>query len=70
MTYLEAVHRNCQIATEDMVDLLHFALVEHYQRTEIAGTNKGHSILQVLMDVDTSMVESVRIKLAFKGGAA
>lgn len=70
MLYLEAVHRNCQIATEIMSDLVNFALAKHFQRTDIIHSQKGNSILQTLLEVNASLVQSAGIKQAFRGGAA
>ena len=69
MLYLEAVHRHCDIATEEMTALVNFAFAEHYQRTDIRGSKKGNAILQMLIEVNTSLVESARIKQSFKGVA-
>lgn len=62
LTYLELVHRNCQIITEQMQDLLNFSLVAHYARRELVGTTKGEFILQQLIEITNSLTESVRIK--------
>ena len=68
LTYLELIHRDCRIQTEQMKDLLAFALREHYAREDLSGTEKGRHIMQQLVDINLSMVESIRIKLV--GGAA
>jgi len=67
LTYLELIHRDCKIQTEQMQDLINFYMVEHYNRKELAGTNKGNSILLQLIDASNSLTESVRIKLAAQG---
>lgn len=56
--YLELVHRDCRIATNEMADLLNFAAIEHYARKELAGTDKGTWIMQDLLDVNRSILQS------------
>ena len=68
MTYLELVHRDCGIRTDQMEDLIDFYMIEHYNRKELAGTIKGNSILLQLIEARNSLTEAVRIKLA-AGGA-
>ena len=68
LTYLELVHRDCKIQTDQMEDLINFFMIDHYNRKELAGTTKGNSILLQLIEARNSLTESVRIKLA-TGGA-
>ncbi|MBC8446637.1 MAG: hypothetical protein H8D78_02710 [Chloroflexi bacterium] len=70
LTYLELIHRDCKIQTKQMEDLINFYMVEHFNRRELAGTNKGNSILMQLIDTRDSLTESVRIKLAGQGALA
>jgi hypothetical protein len=63
LTYLELIHRDCRIHTEQMKDLLLFALSEHYAREDMAGTEKGRYIFRQLLEINTSMIQSIRIKL-------
>jgi hypothetical protein len=70
LLYLDAIHRNCYITTEEMNALMRFALTEHYNRADIAGSVKGQVITQKLLDIYSGMVESVRIKQLFKEVAA
>jgi hypothetical protein len=67
LTYLELVHRNCQIATDKMQDLLNFSMMVHYERRELSGTTKGHSIMQQLLEVNRSLAQSIEIKATAKG---
>jgi hypothetical protein len=67
LTYLELIHRDCKIQTEQMEDLLNFYMVDHYNRAELAGTTKGNSILLQLLEARNSLTQSVRIKLAVAG---
>jgi hypothetical protein len=64
LTYLELIHRDCRITTEEMADLLKFAMIEHYARTELAGTNKGTWIMQQFLEIQDAIRESMRIKHA------
>lgn len=70
LTYFELVHRDCRIQTEQMQDLISFSMVEHYNRSDLAGTRKGTSILFQLLEVHASLTESVQIKLAGRGALA
>jgi hypothetical protein len=70
LTYLELIHRDCKIQTNQMEDLINFYMFEHFNRRELAGTNKGNSILMQLIDTRNSLTESVRIKLAAQGALA
>jgi hypothetical protein len=47
--------------------MLQFCIVEHYHREELTGTKKGDSILMQLMQINTSLMESVKIKTAENG---
>jgi hypothetical protein len=67
LTYLESVHRDCSISTEDMEKLTRFAMIEHYKRAELAGTQKGKNIMRTLIKINTSLIESARIKAAQRG---
>ncbi|MFC2046371.1 hypothetical protein ACFLTC_02480 [Chloroflexota bacterium] len=49
--YLELIHRDCKIHTEQMQDMLSFFMFDHYNRTELAGTNKGNSIFMQLLQM-------------------
>lgn len=70
LTYLDLVHRSCRISTDQMQDLVLFCLAEHYSRTDIAGTNKGNSILFQLLGAQKGLTESALIKIAGQGVAA
>jgi hypothetical protein len=67
LTYLELVHRNCRITTDVMRDLIQFALADHYGRQDLVGTRKGTSIMQQLLEVNNSLIQSVAIKLSEQG---
>jgi hypothetical protein len=69
LTYLESVHRDCKIATSDMQAILNFAIVEHYRRSDLAGTIKGTSIMQQLTVINNNLLQSAQIKLSHNGGA-
>jgi hypothetical protein len=62
LSYLESVHRNCKIRSEEMESLIGFSFREHYERTNLAGTSKGRSILMDLLAVNGSFMKSVAIK--------
>lgn len=62
--YLELIHRDCRIKTDEMADLLKFATIEHYTRTELTGTDKGTWIMQRLLDIRDAMHQSMTEKLA------
>jgi len=62
--YLELIHRDCRITTDDMADLLKFATIEHYARTELAGTRKGTWIMQQLLEIQDAMLQSMNEKRA------
>ncbi len=70
LTYLELIHRDCGIQTEQMEGLINFYMIEHYNRKDLAGTVKGNSIFLQLINVHNSLTESVRIKLATGGALA
>jgi hypothetical protein len=70
LTYLELIHRDCRIQTDQMEDLINFYMIEHYNRKELAGTIKGRSIFQQLLEVHNSLTKSVRIKLTTGGSLA
>ncbi len=70
LTYLELIHRDCRIQTEQMEGLINFYMIEHYNRKDLAGTVKGNSIFLQLINVRNSLTESVRIKLATGGALA
>ena len=67
--YLELIHRDCRITTDAMADLLRFATIEHYARTELAGTSKGSWIMQQLLEIQDAMRQSMTEKLA-RGAAS
>lgn len=69
LTYLEQIHRSCNITTELMQDLIEWSLSDHYMRTELAGTQKGKSIYSQLLQVNRSFSQSVVIKLQTKATA-
>lgn len=62
LTYFELVHRSCNIQTEPMRELLHFALRDHYARVDLVGTAKGHSIFQSLVDINDQFSRSIELK--------
>jgi hypothetical protein len=62
--YLDLIHRACNITTDLMKDLLMFALLEHYGRQDLLGTQKGQCIMNQLLKVNRSLVESAMIKQA------
>lgn len=62
LTYLELVHRECSIETETMVDLLNFVMLDHSRRKELAGTQKGDSIVRQIGEINKNLVQSVIIK--------
>lgn len=62
--YLDLVHHSCQINTGLLSDLINHQPAEHYNRRALAGTIKGTSIVQQLLAVNISLVESLGIKLA------
>jgi hypothetical protein len=67
LTYLELAHRACDIPTELMKDLIDFALADHFDRKDLAGTQKGKSIVQTLLQVNGSIMESIAIKQSAQG---
>lgn len=64
LTYIELVHRDCSIQTDEMTNLLKFAMIEHYGRKELAGTHKGSSIMRQLTELTEAMLASVQQKQA------
>jgi len=68
LTYLELVHRSCNIPSDLMKELIEYALIDHYNRKEIAGTQKGNVIFQQLMQVYGNFNQSVVIKNQAKVG--
>lgn len=70
LTYLELIHRDCKIQTEQMRDLFNFYMFEHYRRKELVGTAKGESIFLQLLQIDDSLAKSVEIKLMSRGAVA
>lgn len=66
LTFLDQVHRTCRITTEEMMELIRFALLNHYSRAALAGTRKGEAIMQVLTDTAAGIGRSVLIKLNAK----
>jgi hypothetical protein len=68
VTYLDLIHRDCRIQTERMRDILKFAMTSHYNRKELAGSRKGESIMQQLLQANDSLIKSVEIKTAARGG--
>ncbi len=70
LTYIEALHRVCKITTQDMQELLVFAMNEHYNRVDLRGTDKGSSIMQQLTVLYANFTKSVQIKLARNGGVS
>ena len=64
LTYLELVHRNCSISTSDMKDLIQYAMLAHYGRKELSGSQKGESIMRQLTEVYDSLSKSIEIKLS------
>ncbi len=67
LMFLETIHRSCRISTEDMRDLVNFSLKSHYNRTKLAGTRKGQSIFQQLLEINNSLIKSIEIKRAGQG---
>lgn len=68
LTYLESIHRDCKITTQEMKTLLNFAMLEHYCRSDLKGTPKGTSIMRQLTVINDNLLQSVQIKLAQNGG--
>lgn len=68
LTYLELIHRSCKIPSDLMRELIEYALIDHYNRTEIAGTKKGNAIFQQLVKVHGNFNQSVVIKQQVKVG--
>ena len=66
LMYLELIHRSCQIQTDYMEDLINFFMLDHYKRKDFGG-DKGVFIFQQLVEIRTSLTESVRIKLTTAG---
>lgn len=64
LSYLELLHRECSIETEDMKDLIMFALIEHYERDDLVATLKGRSITQQLVQINGNLITSVARKQA------
>jgi hypothetical protein len=62
LTYLENVHRDCRISTQEMQSILNFTMIEHYVRTDIRNSQKGKSIMQQLTTINTNLVQSAQIK--------
>lgn len=60
LTFLELVHRSCLISTEKMNQILKFSMQDTF--TRLAGTEKGKRIFSQLIQIQTNMVESVKIK--------
>ncbi len=69
LTYLELVHRSCNIPSDLMKELIEYALVDHYNRKEMAGSQKGNIIFQQLMQVYGNFNQSVVIKQQVKAAA-
>ena len=70
LTYLELIHRSCSIPSDLMKELIEYALYDHYNRTEIAGSKKGNIIFQQLLQVHENFNQSIIIKQQLKAGAA
>jgi len=70
LTYLELVHRSCNIPSDLMKELIEYELIAHYNRTEIAGSHKGNIIFQQLMQVHENFNQSVVIKKQIKAGVS
>lgn len=68
LTYLENIHRHCTISTEEMEQILQYAFKAHYSKEILVATNKGSYILNSLLAVQSSLIESVKIKVS--GGDA
>jgi len=64
LTYLEFLHRDCSVQTDQMKDLIKFALIEHYTREDLISTRKGKHITQKLLEINDSLIASIEIKLA------
>jgi hypothetical protein len=64
LTYLELIHRDCRIQTDQMRDLVHYAIGAHYARAEMVGTEKGTFIMRQLLGIDNAMQQSMQIKQA------
>jgi hypothetical protein len=62
LTYLEQIHRSCNISTELMREIIDFSLIDHYTREDLNRRGKGLSILGQLIQVDHSFGESIAIK--------
>ena len=62
LTFFELIHRSCNIQTDPMRELIHFALRDHYARAEMAGTNKGQSIFQSLVELNDNFSRSIELK--------
>lgn len=69
LTYLEQIHRSCNIPTDLMQELIDYSLSDHYSRTDLARTGKGISIYSQLLQVNRSFSQSIAIKLQAKGTA-
>jgi hypothetical protein len=69
LTYLEQIHRSCNITTDLMQELIDYSLSDHYSRVDLAGTDKGKSIYSQLLQVNRSFSQSIAIKLQTKGAA-
>lgn len=67
LAYLESIHRSCQIQTEQMREMIKFATVEHYDRSDLAGTAKGRNIMQKLHEIEDNLLQSVQIKQQIQG---
>ncbi len=69
LTYFESIHRHCAMKTEEMEDLLHFVMFDHYNRVQLAGTQKGNSLVTQMLAVMRNLRESAEIKHATKEAA-
>ena len=64
--YLDEVHRNCHIATDDMRQLLHYFMIEHVAREDL-GKSKKMAIFRQLIEISESLIQSAQIKAQSKG---
>lgn len=64
LAYIEGLHRDCTVESTDMADLIGFAVGEHMNRVELAGTQKGTTISNHLMGIHRQMAKSIKVKTA------
>lgn len=62
LTYMESIHRECSISTDQIVDIVGYAWREQFGREDIRGSDKWQSIGHQLFEIQSHIAASVKAK--------